>query len=98
MQDELPRGLLARAELCIAQKDFEKARCDLDEAMTIAEHGEMGLYKADCRLGYARLFLAMCDKEKAREALAIAKEMIGKMGYHRRDGEVKEMEEQLKNT
>jgi len=24
----------------------------------------------------------MGDKDKAREALAIAKEMIGKMGYH----------------
>jgi hypothetical protein len=74
--------------------DFDKAMRDLDEAMTLAEHGEMGLHKADCRLGYARLFLAM--GEKARGELAIAKEMIEKMGYHRRDGEVKEIEEQLK--
>lgn len=64
--------------------------------MTIAERGEMGLHQADCRLGYARLFLVMGDKEKAREALAIAKGMIGKMGYHRRDGEVEELEERLK--
>ncbi len=97
-QHELPRGLLARAELYIAQKDFDKARRDLDEAMTIAERGEMELYMADCRLGYARLYLAMGDKEKAWEELAAAKEMITKMGYHRRDGEVKEMEEQLKTT
>jgi tetratricopeptide (TPR) repeat protein len=76
--------------------DFDKAMRDLDEAMTIADRGEMGLYKADCRLGYARLYLAMGDKEKARGELAIAKEMIEKMGYHRRDGEVKEIEEQLK--
>ncbi|MFZ3169884.1 MAG: hypothetical protein WA130_19905 [Candidatus Methanoperedens sp.] len=75
--------------------EFDKARRDLDEAMTIAERGEMGLHKADCRLGYARLYLAMRDKDKAREELAIAKEMIGKMGYHRRDGEVKELEGQL---
>jgi tetratricopeptide (TPR) repeat protein len=95
-QDILPRSLLARAELHIAQNDFEKARRDLDEAMTIAQRGEMGLHKADCRLGYARLFLATGEKEKAREELAIAEEMIGKMGYHRRDGEVKEMEERLK--
>ncbi len=93
---ELPRGLLARAELYIAQKDFEKAKRDLDEVATIAERGEMGLHKADCRLGYARLYLALGDKEKAREELAAAKEMIGKMGYHRRDGEVKELEERLK--
>lgn len=94
-QHELPRGLLARAEFHIAQKSFDKASRDLDEAKTIAERGEMGLHKADCRLGYARLYLAAGDKEKAREALAIAKEMIGKMGYHRRDGEVREMEKQL---
>lgn len=62
----------------------------------IAERGEMGLHQAHCRLGYARLYLAMGDKEKARGELAIAKEMIEKMGCHRRDGEVKEIEEQLK--
>jgi len=54
--------------------------------MIIAERGEMGLHKADCRRGYARLFLAIGDKEKAREELAIAKDMIGRMGFHRRDG------------
>lgn len=95
-QHLIPLGLLARAEHYIAQKDFEKTPRDLDEAMTIAERGEMGLHKADCRLGYARLYLAMRDKEKAREELAVAKEMIEKMGYHRRDGEVRKLEEQLK--
>lgn len=94
--DILPLGLMSRAELYIAQKDFDKAHRDLDEAMTIAQRGEMGLHKADCRLSYARLYLAMGDKEKAREELGIAKEMIGKMGYHRRDGEVEEIEEKLK--
>ena len=34
-------------------------------------------------------------KEKAREHLAKAKEMIKEMGYHRRDQEVKELEERL---
>lgn len=94
-QDHIPRGLLARAELYTVQKQFDKARHDIDEATTIAERGEMGLYKADCCLGYARLYFAIGDKEKAREELAIAKEMIGKMGYHRRDGEVEELEKQL---
>jgi tetratricopeptide (TPR) repeat protein len=97
-QHELPRGLLARAELYTAQEQFEKAQRDLDEAATIAERGEMGLHKADCRLGYSRLYLAMGKKDKTREELATAKEMIGKMGYHRRDKEVKEIEEQLKRT
>jgi hypothetical protein len=42
--------------------------------------------------------LAMTDeelKQKAREHLATAKEMIEKMGYHRRDREVEELEGQL---
>ena len=94
-QDHLPRGLLARAELYRVQGSFEKAQRDLDEAMTIAESGEMGLHQADCHLEYARLSLAMGDQEKAREHLATAREMIGRMGYHRWDKEVKEIEEQL---
>ncbi len=44
---------------------------------------------------WVRLFFAMGDKEKARKELAIAKEMIVKTGYHRRDGEVKDLEKQL---
>jgi len=37
----------------------------------------------------------MWDKEKAREHFTKPEEMIGKKGYQRRDGEVKELEEQL---
>ena len=33
---------------------------------------------------------------RAREHWQIAKDSIGKMGYHRRDKEVQELEEQLK--
>ena len=87
-QDYLPCGLLARAELYRVQGEFEKAQHDLDEAMTIAERGEMGLHQADCHLEYARLYLAMGEKEKAQEHMATAKEMIGRMGYHRRGGGV----------
>jgi len=91
----LPRGLMSRAELYRVRRDFGRAQRDLDEAATIAERGGMGLHKADCCLGYARLYLAMGEKEKARESLAKAKEMIQKMGYHRRDREVKELEEAI---
>jgi hypothetical protein len=48
----------------------------------------MGLHKADCHLEYARLYLAMDKKEDA-------KKMIHKMGYHRRDVDVEEIEEKL---
>ena len=94
-QQYLPNGLLARAELHRVRRDFPKAQHDLDEAMRIAERGGMGLYMADCHLEYARLYLAMDKKEDARENLDTAKEMIGKMGYHRRDVDVVELEDKL---
>ena len=94
-QHHIPRGLLARAELYRVQREFDRAERDLDEAMTIATRGGMGLHKADCHLEYARLYLAMEEKEEARERLDSAREMIERMGYHRRDREVEELEEQL---
>jgi len=63
----------------------------------------MGLHLADCHLGFARLHVetfkrsnVQTDILEARKHLATAKEMIEKMGYHRRDKEVEELEEQLK--
>jgi tetratricopeptide (TPR) repeat protein len=130
-QDELPRGLLARAEYYRVTGDLNKSQKDLDEAFTISTRGRMGLE-------YARLYLAhsshlhlrqvqvlrggalppkqsplgeseiashtvlrsvqgsaLAMTEKAREHLKIAKEMIEKMGYHRRDKEVEELEKLL---
>jgi len=96
LQEYLSCGLLIRVELYRVQGAFEKAQRDLDEAITIAERGEMGLHQADCHLEYARLFLAMGEKEEdARRNLDTAKEMIGEMGYHRRDTDVREIEEKL---
>ena len=94
-QYNIPRGMLARAELYRVQGELERAQHDLDEAMTIAERGEMGLHQADCHLEYARLYRAMGKKEDARKCLDIAREMIEQMGYHRRDHEVKELEAML---
>jgi len=91
----LPFGLLARAELSIVQRDFSHARSDLDEAFSITVRGSMGLHQADCHLGYARLYVAEGEKEKARESWKKAKEMIERMGYHRRDKDVLEIERQM---
>jgi tetratricopeptide (TPR) repeat protein len=93
-QDHLPRGLLARAEMYRAQGEFDNAQHDLDEVMTIAR-GEMGLHQADCHLEYARLYLAMGKNEDARKCLDIAREMVERMGYHRRDKDILEIDEQL---
>jgi len=94
-QHYIPCSLFARAELYRVQDAVDKAQRDLDEAMTIAERGSMGLHQADCHLEYTLLYLAMGEKEKAQEHLATAKEMIRRMGYHRRDGEVEELEAML---
>ena len=94
-QPFLPQGLLARGELYRISGEFKKAQHDLEEALVIAERGSMGLHQADCHLEYARLHLAMADKDKARESLDIAKKMIGKMGYHLRDKDVAEIEGRL---
>lgn len=94
-QQYLPNGLLARAELHRLHSDFLKAQQDLVEAMRIAERGGMGLHMADCHLEYARLYLAMDNKKDARENLDTAKDMIEKMGYHRRDVDVVELEDKL---
>jgi len=81
------------AELRRVTGSLERAQADLEEAMSIATRGGMRLHEADCHLEYARLHLACGEKEKARQSLAQAKEMIEEMGYHRRDREVAELEE-----
>ena len=54
-QDDLPRGLLARAALFRHQKDFLKSWADLDEAREIAEYGQMRLFLTDYHLDAARV-------------------------------------------
>lgn len=93
--DFLPRGLLARAALHRFIRDCERAEHDLSEVLRIATRSEMGLHLADYHLESARLRIAQGDKEKAQEHLTTAKEMIDRMGYHRRDEEVDELEQLL---
>ncbi|HEX8129970.1 MAG TPA: toll/interleukin-1 receptor domain-containing protein [Pyrinomonadaceae bacterium] len=91
----LPSGLMGRAELYRVTHEFESAQADLDEALSIAKRGNMGLHEADCHLEYARLYLAQDEKEKARASWETAREMIGRMGYHRRDRDVEEIGREL---
>jgi tetratricopeptide (TPR) repeat protein len=93
--DELPRGLLARAELRRVTGEYQRARADLNEAQRIAERGEMRLHLSDCHLERARLCLALGEREQARAAWQQAAALIAQTGYHRRDGELAEIEEQL---
>jgi tetratricopeptide (TPR) repeat protein len=93
--DQLPRALLARAELHRARGDYMRAERDMAEALRIATRGGMGLHLADCHLESARLQLAQGNRDKAREHWETAKAMIERMSYHRRDKEVDELAQKL---
>lgn len=96
----LPLGLMARAESRLIKGELDHARTDLDEAMSIATRGGMGLYLTDSHLEYARLHLAgeLKDVGKAREHLETARGMIERMGYHLRDEAVRELEAELEEA
>jgi tetratricopeptide (TPR) repeat protein len=83
--DELPRGLLTRAWIRFLSGDIPGCQEDLDEAWEIAERGPMPLFQADILLYRARLF-------RDRDALAEARRLIEKHGYHRRDEELADAE------
>jgi len=98
--DFLPRGLLSRAWLNYvdgdkagAESDLNLAsvKSDLNEAQEIAERGPMPLYQADILLYRARLF-------SDRTALAQARELIDRHGYHRRDEELRDAKSAVGST
>ena len=90
-QDDLPRGLLARAELHRHRGDFDRAQADLDEASEIAELGEMKLHLTDFHLESARLCRAMNQPDAAETHRRKAKTLIEETGYHRRDKEIEDL-------
>jgi hypothetical protein len=67
------------------------AQRDLDEALSIANQDGMDLHQAACHLEYARLYAAMGDGEKAQRSLDVARTLIEKTSYHRRDGDVQQI-------
>ena len=90
-QDYLPLGLRTKAELRRITNNLEAARFNLDEAFAIATRGNMGLRQVDCHLEYARLYLAQGEKDAANEHYVIARTMIERIGYHRRDREIADL-------
>ena len=62
----------------------------------MAERGGMRLFQCDAHLGYARLALAEGGSQAdARASLDKAEALVRETGYHRRDGEVAELEKAL---
>ena len=98
MQDYLPRGLLARAELSRVMGAYPHSRADLDEALAIAEQGGMGLHQADVHLEFTRLSLAEGDRDGAREHFDIAEKMVLEMKYGRRFGEVEALKRAIESV
>jgi tetratricopeptide (TPR) repeat protein len=94
-QNYLPLGLLARAALHTHTRAFAHARKDLDEACSTATRCGFRLHEADAHLGYARLSLAEGAPASASPHLLAARKLIEATGYHRRDGELAEMERQI---
>jgi len=90
-EDDLPRGLLARATLRRVAGDSEGAAADLREAQEIAERGSMRLHEADAHLEWTRLHLATGDPAAARRHLDLVREC----GYGRREREVTWLEGRL---
>jgi class 3 adenylate cyclase/tetratricopeptide (TPR) repeat protein len=87
--------LLACGEFYRIEGAFDRAMAEIDEAMAVATRGALALHQADCLLGYARLYLSRGETEQARESWSRAYEMIERLGYHRRDQDVQEIERQL---
>ena len=98
-QDEMPRGLIAGAQLHRFQfqqsgdESFaQQSKQDLDEAAQIASRGPTPLFQADIYLEQSRLHHAQGNLDQARQSLSKARELIQKHGYHRRDAELEAME------
>jgi tetratricopeptide (TPR) repeat protein len=92
-EDDLPRGLLARATLHRLGGDLAGAAADLAEAMEIAERGGMRLHLCDIHLEETRLALRQADLPAARRHVALARRLVVETGYGRREREVAWLEE-----
>jgi len=110
-QDHLPRGLLARAALRRVIGDPSGAAHDLAEVQESAERSGMRLFQVDALIEEACQQMAKANtgsnsnettpptadwKAKANECVAKAKALIEETGYHRRDPEIKYLEQILR--
>jgi hypothetical protein len=98
--DHLPNALLTRSWVRAVLDDAASSRGDLDEAWEVAERGGMRLHLADIHLCRARLFFRVTPYpwESPAADLAAARALIEETGYHRRDGELTDAEEMLRQN
>ncbi len=85
--DDVPHGLLARAELHRLTGAYDLASADLGEVYDIATRSHMRLFETDALLEHARLTLARAAPDAldaAKSLAARAKAIIDDTGYKRR--------------
>jgi len=91
----LPLGLLARAAFFREVEEYERSRRDLDEVMRLSVRCGMRLHECDAHLEYARLEIKQGQPDAARDHVKSAAKLVEDCGYHRRDGELLELKEEL---
>jgi tetratricopeptide (TPR) repeat protein len=101
IQEFIPLALLARAAFYRNKKKWLLALEDLEEVLDIAEPSGMRLHLTDYHLEMSRLCLAMSEEQpekiaEAKEHMELAAQLVEDTGYHRRDGEVAELREKLR--
>jgi len=94
-EDDLPRGLLARAALRRLRGDLPAAEADLTEALEIAERGSMRLHECDEHLEWARLCRQRGDRDGLERHVTQARRLVEETGYGRRRREVEWLERQV---
>lgn len=93
--DSIALSLLVRAFYRRVHHEFKGARKDLSEVRRVARRGNLRLHLIDHDLESARLAIAEGDPDAAVSLLLSARTAINETSYHRRDPEVKELEQQL---
>jgi len=96
VQNYIPRGLLSRAALYRAQKNFTRAWEDLDETLEIAEQADMKLFLVDFHIEVSHVLCAEMDSGSAtNEHLIRLNSHINKVfellkitGYYRKINEI----------
>ena len=97
-QELLVPAFLTRAALLRIMRSYDRAHHDLSAATDIVTRGGMRLYEADCCLETARLRCAAGHQDAAKDLRRQASAMVDEMGYHRRDGEIADLQADLRIT
>ncbi len=86
---------MARSELFRKFEFQREAQLNINELYRLATRCGMRLHECDAHLEYARLEIKQGQPDAARVHLKSAATLVRDCGYHRRDGEVAVLKEEL---